>query len=140
MKRANVCILNMFEYSVHIVNDFGPGPGRGEGRGTLDQTGEPPLPFPAPARTRLGTPPDLMDEIGDIDRAGKDPHILLAESVHLLLTIASSLCVSKTVIRTKLFEVSSVADPGFGQGGGPRIFFRDFADIAKRSRAKKQTI
>ena len=27
----------------------------------------------------------------------------------------------------------SVADPGFGQGGGPRNFFRDFADVAKRS-------
>ena len=30
-----------------------------------------------------------------------------------------------------------VADPGFGQGGGPRIFFRDFADVAKRSLASK---
>ena len=30
-----------------------------------------------------------------------------------------------------------VADPGFGQGGGPRIFSQDFADIAKRSLASK---
>ena len=32
--------------------------------------------------------------------------------------------------------ITSVADPGFGQGG-PRIFFRDFANIAKQSRASK---
>ena len=31
----------------------------------------------------------------------------------------------------------SVADPGFGQGGGPRIFFRDFADIAKLKSGKQ---
>ena len=31
----------------------------------------------------------------------------------------------------------SVADPGSGQGGGPRIFLRDFADISKRSLASK---
>ena len=30
----------------------------------------------------------------------------------------------------------AVADPGFGQGG-PRIFFRDFADVVKRSWAIK---
>ena len=30
-----------------------------------------------------------------------------------------------------------VADPGFGQGGGPRNFFRDFADVAKRSRGSE---
>ena len=30
----------------------------------------------------------------------------------------------------------SVADPGFGQGGA-RIFFRDFADIAKQSQVSK---
>ena len=29
------------------------------------------------------------------------------------------------------------ADPGFGQGGGPRNFCRDFADVAKRSRASE---
>ena len=32
---------------------------------------------------------------------------------------------------SKFENIYSVADPGFGQGGGPRIFFRDFADIAK---------
>ena len=30
----------------------------------------------------------------------------------------------------------SVADPGFGQGGA-KNFFRDFADVAKRSPASK---
>ena len=25
----------------------------------------------------------------------------------------------------------ALADPGFGQGGGPRNLFRDFADVAK---------
>ena len=32
---------------------------------------------------------------------------------------------------------SALADPGFGQGGGPRNFVRDFADEAKRSQASK---
>ena len=33
-------------------------------------------------------------------------------------------------------EYASVADPGFGQGGA-KNFFRDFADVAKRSPASK---
>ena len=33
--------------------------------------------------------------------------------------------------------ITPLADPGFGQGGGPRNFFRDFADVAKWSRASE---
>ena len=36
-------------------------------------------------------------------------------------------------------RIRSVADPGFGQGGA-KNFFRDFADLAKRSPASKATI
>ena len=32
---------------------------------------------------------------------------------------------------------TAVADPGFGQGGGPRIFFQDFTNIAKQSLMRK---
>ena len=37
----------------------------------------------------------------------------------------------------KVYCWSSLADPGFGQGGGPRNFVRDFADVAKQSQASK---
>ena len=33
----------------------------------------------------------------------------------------------------------ALADPGFGQGGGPRNFFRDFADVVKRSWVSKES-
>ena len=34
-------------------------------------------------------------------------------------------------------EYYPLADPGFGQGGGPRNFCWDFADVAKRSWASE---
>ena len=35
------------------------------------------------------------------------------------------------------YAMHALTDPGFGQGGAPRNFVRDFADEAKRSRASK---
>ena len=40
-------------------------------------------------------------------------------------------------LENRILPVFSLADPGFGQGGGPRNFVRDFADVAKQSRASK---
>ena len=45
-------------------------------------------------------------------------------------------CVCLRVCLCVCVPVCAVADPGFGQGGS-RIFFRDFADIAKQSWASK---
>ena len=39
--------------------------------------------------------------------------------------------------RARGVTLSALADPGFGQGGGPRNFFRDFADVAKRSQVSE---
>ena len=38
---------------------------------------------------------------------------------------------------TAVIKGVSLADPGFGQGGAPEIFFRDFADVVKQSQASE---
>ena len=47
----------------------------------------------------------------------------------------NSLLAEPSVTHVKL--LIPLADPGFGQGGAPRIFFRDFADVARWSRVSE---
>ena len=42
-----------------------------------------------------------------------------------------------SLTNSKSYKYLSVADPGFGQGGA-KNFFRDFADVVKRSPAGKE--
>ena len=65
---------------------------------------------------------------------------IISNKIYFKLNLCVFLNQQNTACTNMCNDLHTVADSGFGRGGGPRSFLRDLADIVKRSWASEVTL